>query len=145
MVNRRILVRSVALLLYLGLLVMLLLTGKGHVILLDNKSDSAGAWKAFRYLEASVNGQKPVELARNERAEIRVRGQSHLIEITLEDGRIIKQAIELGLNDAIMVLSVPRLAANLEPWLEPFVQPARVRVEAEPEVVPVDPLAVPAP
>lgn len=149
MKTRRIIIRISLVLVYVGLLLGLLFMGRGHTILLDNKADPAGTWKAFRFLEASFNGQKAVELAKNERAEVKLRGQSHQVEITLDDGRVITQAIELDLNDGIVVLSVPKLVAGIDPWLEPFVQPARVRAEPEPEMVPepglIDPLAIPTP
>ncbi len=119
--GRRLAVRSGLLAAYLALMALLFVHGKGHTILLDNKDAEDGSCRAFEDVTVSVDGGEEDQMARNDRDKAQVRGQSHRVVITVTGGQKIEKWIRVPLNRDMLLLSIPKLAAGIEPAIVPFV------------------------
>ncbi len=77
--------------------------------------------KAFEEVTVSVDGQEPVDFMSGDRDIAKVRAQWHSIEITVNGQKTVKKfTVPLGMETAL--LSIPKIAAGIEPALIPFVQ-----------------------
>ncbi|MBP7096907.1 MAG: hypothetical protein KBC36_12580 [Spirochaetia bacterium] len=104
---------------YLGAGAWAMLTGKSHTILVDNKP--VAGLEAFRLVEVAVGRQEPVELGRGERDKFAVQGQRHRVKIDLMNGtEPVTTTIVLPYDAKMVLLSLPKLAAGVEPAWEPF-------------------------
>lgn len=114
-------VRIVLILLVLALAVFLYHYGKEHKIYVDNRSVEIDGVKydALDWAEYSVDGAEPVESYPRMRDSVTVQRQKHSLHILWEDWyfnqfeRDIE--FELPLNTYEIVLSLPAVAAGLEP------------------------------
>lgn len=123
--TRRLVVRLVLVALYLALATFVFLNGREHTILLDNKTAADGSVQAFRRVKVTVDNGKPLELYARERDLIKVKGQSHRIFIETQESAARTEAVfKVGLETDMLLLSVPKMAAGLEPFWEPFVSEA---------------------
>lgn len=118
--TRRMIVRGILIVVYAGLMMLAFMLGKGHTILLDNKDSGDGTVKAFESLTVSVDGQEPIEFMSGDRDMVRVRAQWHSIEVTVNGQKTVKK-ITLPLGENMLLLSIPKLVAGVEPALIPFV------------------------
>jgi hypothetical protein len=119
---RRLLTRTVLLVLYIALAVFIFVNGREHTILLDNKSAADGSVQAFRRVKVVVDNLPPVELFARDRDMVKVLGQKHRIRIeTQEDSVRLEAEITVPLTDNMILVSVPRMAAGLGDFWEPFV------------------------
>jgi hypothetical protein len=89
--------------------------------------------KAFENVTLSVNGMEPMEFMSGDRDMVRVRAQWHTVEITVNGQKTVKK-ITLPLDQSVLLLSIPKLVAGVEPYIIPFVQ-------ADEPPPPVDPNA----
>jgi hypothetical protein len=121
---RRLAVRSALIAAYVGLVALVFVVGKGHTILIDNKDAEDGSVGAIDGVMVAVDRQEALELYTGDRDRVVVTGQSHTV--TIEDinaGTKIERRIRLPIGEEILLLSVPKLAAGLEPAVVPFVAP----------------------
>jgi len=119
---RRIAVRSVLVAVYIGLTALVFILGKGHTVIVDNKDAEDGSAPAIDGVMVAVDRQEALELYSGDRDKAVVMGQSHTV--TIEDinaGTKIQKRIRLPIGEEILLLSVPKLAAGLEPAVVPFV------------------------
>lgn len=116
---RRWIIRSSCAVVYLALLVLLFVNGKGHVILIDNKD--AGAHAALEYVLVGVNGGEGVEYYAGDRDKASVKGQKHRLSIELEDGTKVEKSISVPLAEEMVLVSIPLLLADAEGSVVPFV------------------------
>jgi hypothetical protein len=131
--TRRLLVRGSLIVVYLGIMMMAFVFGKGHTILLDNKDSGDGSVKAFENVTVTVDGQEPTELASGDRDMAKVRAQWHTIKLDI-NGQIVEKKITVPLGTNVLLLSLPKLVAGVEPAIIPF-------VAADEPPPPVDPNA----
>ena len=123
--TRRMLVRGILLVAYIGFMMVAFIFGKGHTILLDNKDSADGTVKAFENVTVTVDGQEPMEFISGDRDITKVRAQWHSIKVVVMNGETVEKTIEkkftipLGLDTALV--SVPKLVAGAEPFLIPFI------------------------
>jgi hypothetical protein len=116
---RRNLVRAALILVYLGLMVLVFVQGKGHTILIDNKD--SGSFTALEGVRVAVDRQADSEYAAGDRDMAKVVGQVHRVVIDRQDGSAkIEKTIRLPLGADTVLLSLPKLVAGAEPYLEPF-------------------------
>jgi hypothetical protein len=128
---RRLIVRAALLAAFVGLATLAFVTGKGHTLLIDNKDAEDGSVQAIDGVMVSVDRQEALELYRGDRDKAVVKGQAHTISIeVIADGTKIRKRIRLPIGRETLLLSVPKLAAGLEPSVVPFV-PAQVVVSQE--------------
>ena len=140
--TRRMLVRGVLAIVYIALMSLAFVMGKGHTILLDNKDSEDGSLKAFANVNVSVDGQEPINFTEGVRDQTKVTAQKHTIKIIVMTGETVdangqtveptvvktiekKFTVPLGMD--IALLSIPKLAAGVEPALISYVvadQPA---------------------
>ncbi len=119
---RRLAVRAALVVLYVGLAALAFVLGKGHTILVDNKDAGDGSAPAFDGVMVAVDRQEALEMYPGDRLAASVMGQSHTV--TIEDinaGTKIERRIRLPIGEEMLLLSVPKLAAGLEPAIVPFV------------------------
>ena len=120
--TRRLLIRVAVLVVYAGLLALTFVTGKGHTILIDNKNMEDGSVAAIDGVLVSVDGREALELYKGDRDKAVVKGQAHTISVEIiSSGKVIKKRISLPIDTEMLLLSVPMLAAGLEPAVVPFV------------------------
>jgi hypothetical protein len=119
---RRLIVRAALLAAAVGLAALFFVTGKGHTLLIDNKDAEDGSVRAIDGVMVSVDRQEALELYRGDRDKAVVKGQAHTISIeVIADGTKIRKKIRLPIGREMLLLSVPKLAAGLEPSVVPFV------------------------
>ncbi|MBN1241611.1 MAG: hypothetical protein JXA15_02765 [Spirochaetales bacterium] len=116
---RRVVALALVAAVYLGAGAWALISGKSHTILVDNKP--VGGLEAFRLLEVSIGRQEPLELGRGERDKFAVQGQRHRVKIDLMNGTDpVEATIALPYDAKMVLLSLPKLVAGVEPAWEPF-------------------------
>jgi len=119
--NPKVLVRSILLLIYVAVLVIMLLTGKRHTILIDNKDAGDGSYLAIDGMSVQIDKQEAAEYYPGDRDRALVNGQKHTIKVEIfSDGKIFESSFALPLGQDMVLLSVPKLVAGIEPYIEPF-------------------------
>jgi len=119
---RRLAARAVLIAALTGLLVFSFLSGKGHTILIDNKDAENGAVPAVDGVLVTINKMEELELYSGDRDMQKVKGQKHIVKIEIiNDSVKIEKLITLPLMTEMMLLSVPKLAAGIEPFMEEFI------------------------
>lgn len=109
--------------------------GRGHTILLDNKSAEDGSYAAFRTVEASVNGGEVQQLSMRERVKAVAVGQRLRVKASA-NGRTFEGEARIPFGEDIILVSLPKLAAGIEPFWEPFRSEPAPRPAAEDEAPP---------
>lgn len=118
---RRIIIRSALGLLYVALLVLMLVTGKRHTILIDNKADPDGAYRAINGMSVQIDVLESAEYYPGDRDKAVVKGQRHRITVELfDDEKVIEREFRIPLNQDMVLLSVPKMIAGIEPFIAPF-------------------------
>ncbi len=118
---RRMLVRGGLAVVYIAVMVMAFILGKGHKILIDNKDSQDGAIKAFENVNVTIDSQDPIDFMAGDRDQTSVRSQWHTITIKVGDQQPVVKKVTLPLNENVVLLSIPKLMANVEPYVVPFV------------------------
>lgn len=120
-VTRRWLARSILLAVYIGLMVLMLVSGKQHTILIDNKDDPLGSYEAIDGMSVQIDNLESAEYYPGDRDRAVVQGQRHRIRVELfDDERVIEREFSVPFNQDMVLLSVPRLVSGMEPFIEPF-------------------------
>jgi len=118
---KRLIIRSVLVLLYVSLLVLMLITGKRHTVLIDNKDDPNGLFGAINGMEVRIDSLESAEYYPGDRDKAVVKGQRHRIKVTLfDDEQVIEREFRIPLNQDMVLLSVPKMLSGIEPFIEPF-------------------------
>ncbi|MBN2655551.1 MAG: hypothetical protein JXR86_00720 [Spirochaetales bacterium] len=122
---KRIIIRSAALLLLLLLALFFFYTGKGHTILLDNKTVTLGGteYAAVNMLEVRVDRGEEREVLKRDRIKEDVVGQGHKITVTyLDKGveKVVEEKFRIKTGQAMYLISLPGLIGGAEGWIEPF-------------------------
>ena len=94
--------------LYLLLMALMFLLGRSHTVLIDNKSDPNGAYKAIDGCTISFNGEKTIEMFKGERDKIMLRGQTHRVKVSFFNGQEeITGTITIPLFEDAVMVSIP--------------------------------------
>jgi hypothetical protein len=119
---RRILVRSGLVLLYVLLVGLTFVFGKGHTLLIDNKDAAGGAIPAIDGVLVSVDGREALELYKGDRDMALLKGQRHRVSVEfLSGGEKIEKSFRLPMDVDMLLLSVPKLVAGQDAYIETFV------------------------
>ena len=120
-ISKKILARSVLGLLYILLAIVMFLTGRTHTILIDNKGDPNGLYKAVNGMEVSVDKGEAVEFYRGDRDKFTVKAQRHTINIEFFDGsEPVTFKVKVPVSQDYVLLSIPKYLAGIEPYMEEF-------------------------
>jgi hypothetical protein len=121
---RRLVVRGALVAVFVVLTALVFILGKGHTLLIDNKDAEDGSVQAIDGVMVAVDRQEPLELYSGDRDKALVMGQAHTVSIQIiDDGTTVRKRIRLPIGGELLLLSIPRLAAGLEPAVIPFVAP----------------------
>ncbi len=116
---RRLGIRLALLVVYAVALVLCFYGGKGHAILVDNK-DAEGA-PALEGIMVSVDGREALELYAGDRDRVNVKSQRHKVRVEDFNGTILaERSFTVDVDHDMVLLSVPKLVAGLEPFIEKF-------------------------
>ena len=152
---RRLLIRLALVVVYAGLVMLTFVLGKGHTLLIDNKDLADGTLTAAMDGNmVSIDGREASEVYPGDRIMETVKGQTHTV--TIEDmsrRQPIERTITLPLGEDMLLVSIPKLIAGVEPAVEVFV-PVNVAPPGEseseskneftsPDAVPPEPLPTP--
>jgi len=119
--KRSLAVRSTLAALYLALLVLMLVTGKRHTILIDNKDAADGSYLASEGMSVQIDRQEALEYYPGDRDKALVNGQKHRIKVEVfADSRILEKDFSIPFGQDMILLSVPALLAGVEPYIQPF-------------------------
>jgi hypothetical protein len=125
-------VRAGLLLVYVLLIVLMILTGRRHTILIDNKDAPDGSYSAINGMEVSIDAQESSEYYPGDRDKSIVQGQRHTIRVAIfDDNRSIEKTFSVPLWSDMMIISVPKLVAGIEPWIEPFTMAEQIEEAQE--------------
>ncbi|MGN1189191.1 MAG: DUF6672 family protein [Candidatus Ornithospirochaeta sp.] len=113
-------IRIIAILLVILLAVIMFIIGKQHKIYFDNKD--WGPYKAYQFVEVSVDKQDSVELARRDRDVFTVVAQGHTIYIdAMGDEKEVKIHIPLFMKDVLINIPALMNGEDQDKWMEEFV------------------------
>jgi len=130
---RRALVRGGLIVVYVALMALVFVTGKGHTILVDNKDRADGPFAAVDGALVSIDGRESLELYKGDRDMVKVKGQKHRVTVeSVAGGEKKEVALRLPMDQDMLLLSVPMLAAGREDCIEPFVTSEQPREADEP-------------
>ncbi len=119
--TRRMVIRGVLLALYVGLMVLMIVTGRRHTILIDNNDAADGSYEAINGMEVAIDRQESSEYWPGDRDKAIVQGQRHTIKVSVfDDGTEVTNSFTVPLWTDIVIVSVPKMLKNIEPWIEPF-------------------------
>lgn len=119
--KRKRIIRGVLVAVYICLMALMIFIGRRHTILIDNKDAQDGSYSAINGMEVSVDRLESVEYYPGDRDKALVQGQKHTIQIyTFDDNQTIEKTFTVPLWSDMMIISVPKLIAGIEPWIEPF-------------------------
>ena len=131
--DRRICIRAVLVLLWIGLGVLLFIVYRGHTLLVDNRNIDGGP-RAPDLITVSVDGGKGLEFFRGDRDRFAVTGARHRIRIEFSDGEPpFEQEFSLPIRDDMYLLSVPKMLNEL-PFVEVFHTTPEPRAPEEEEL-----------
>ncbi len=119
---RRIILRSGLAVVWIGVLVAIFLLDRGHTVFVDNKAAADGRYEAVEFMKVSIDGGKGVEFFDGDRDRFPVVGAAHRIRVEFTDGRpALEKEFRLPLMTDLFLLSVPKMIAGIDPFVEPFV------------------------
>ena len=119
--RRRLIIRSVLAVVWIGLGVVLFVLARGHSILLDNRNLSAPEIRAPDMIKVTVNKVKPLEFFRGDRDIVEVGGGRNRITVEFIDGTPPFEAhFDLPLGPDMFLLSIPKMINGIEPYIEVF-------------------------
>lgn len=118
---KRVIIRSSLVVVYILIMVLMLVSGKRHTILIDNKDDPNGAYEAINGMSVQIDNLESAEYYPGDRDKALVKGQKHHIKVELfDDEKVVEADFTVPLNQDMVLLSVPKMVAGMEPFIEPF-------------------------
>jgi hypothetical protein len=130
---RRLLVRAGLVAVYVALVGIVFVLGKGHTLLIDNKDIVNGSRTAIDGVLVSVDGREALELYAGDRDMVLLKGQRHRVSVEpISGGDKVERVFSLPIDTDMLLLSVPKLVGGQEPYIETFVQRDQPRPADEP-------------
>jgi hypothetical protein len=102
---------------------LIFVTQRGHTLLVDNHGDEDGGFAASEgIIVVSIDGKGEMEFFPGDRDRFAIKGKKHRITVAFEDGRPdFEGAFTVALRPDTYILSVPKMVAGIEPFMEVFV------------------------
>lgn len=117
--RKTLLIRLIIVAVWIALGALTFVTNRGHMLLIDNK-DIPGH-DAPRLITVYVDKGKGVEYFSGDRDRVNVTGTKHRIKIEFTDGTPdFEGEFSLPIKDDSYILSVPKMTAGIEPFVEVF-------------------------
>ena len=118
---RKTVVRAVLGVAYAAVLVLMLVTGRQHTVLIDNADAPDGSFAAVDGMAVQVNRLESAEYYPGDRDKAMVKGQKHRIKVEIfNEGKVEERAFRVPFGQDMVILSVPKMLAGIDPWIEPF-------------------------
>lgn len=118
-------IRTVLVLLLVGLGVVLFALGKEHQVFLDNKAAAVGGAQipALEAVRVTVDGGEPLEFAADDRDVVQTRGLRAQVKLEVLDGngnvtKTVERSVSFSFEDRVM-LSLPVLVQGGEGYRLP--------------------------
>jgi hypothetical protein len=125
--TRRFLLRSLIVVLWIAAGIFIFVNFRGHTLLVDNHNTET--LRAPDMIKIAVDNGKGLEFFRGDRDRFPVAGAKHRIKVEFSDGsQPVEKQITLPLAEDMYLLSIPKMIAGEEPFIEPF----HVSVERQP-------------
>jgi hypothetical protein len=133
--TRRFIVRTLLILVLIGLGAFSLVVGKGHTAVLDNmRPKTESDPPAPRLLTIRLDGGEPVELTSGVRDLVLLRGQKHTYEVDWLNGQPPQRGeFSIPFSQEYILISLPKLKAGRDDWIEPFFPFAQAAVANDPD------------
>jgi hypothetical protein len=129
--RRRIIIRLILVLLWIGCGVLLFIFNRGHTLLVDNRNLENPELRAPDMITVFIDNQSGLEFFRGDRDRFQVAGTNHRIYIEFSDGAPpFESAFSLPIRDDVYILSIPGLMAGLDNSVEVFHSEEVNRAEA---------------
>jgi len=130
--KRKLIIRGSLIAVYVLLMVVMIFIGRRHTILIDNKDAQDGSYSAINGMEVSIDKLESSEYYPGDRDKAVVQGQKHTIKISIFDNnQMIEKTFTVPLWSDMMIISVPKLVAGIEPWIEPFTVAEQIEAAQE--------------
>jgi hypothetical protein len=118
---RSLIARSILLVLYVAVMLIMVFSGKQYTILIDNKDAPDESYTAIDGMEVQIDNLEALEYYPGDRDKAVVQSQRHKIKVNIfMEGREFEASFRIPFGQDMILLSVPKLAAGLEPYFEPF-------------------------
>jgi hypothetical protein len=128
---RRIVIRLILVFLWIGCGVLLFIFNRGHTLLVDNRDLENPERRAPDMITVFIDNQNGLEFFRGDRDRFQVAGTNHRIYIEFSDGTPpFESAFSLPVRDDMYILSIPKLTAGLDNFVEVFHSEEVNRAEA---------------
>lgn len=132
---QRAVIRTVLVVLWIVLGIFLFVNYRGHTVLVDNKNVEELNLQAPNMITVSLNGGRALEFFRGDRDRFSVTGSKHHITIEFSgSGEVFEADFRLRLKDDMYLLSIPKLLASIEPFVEVFRQMDQPRSNEDDEL-----------
>jgi len=119
--SRRLIIRLILILLWIGLGVVLFLVYRGHTILVDNHNVAEPELMAPDLITVTMDNKKSLEFFRGDRDLYKMSGSRHLIRVEFSDGTPpFETTFKLPLRPDMFLLSIPKMLNGIEPFFEVF-------------------------
>ena len=134
--RRRLFIRLILAILWIGLGALLFVKNRGHTVLLDNRNVETPQLRAPDMIQVAVNGRNAMEFFRGDRDLVKVAGGRHTIHVEFSDGTPpFDTRFSLPLGPDMFLLSIPKMLNGVEPYIEVFFTQPESRNVEEDEVV----------
>ncbi len=129
-INRRFYVRAIAIVLVILFAILMALIGKQHSILIDNKNIEVNGSeiKVLQLVEVQIDKEPSMELARRDRVQVDIQGQSFRLKVIYSDKnweeQVLEKKLKVPFSEDMILLSIPAFIENMDDidsYLEPFV------------------------
>jgi len=129
-INKRFYIRVTAMGLIILFAILMAFLGKQHTILIDNKNIEINGveLKALQIVEFQVDKQPALELAKRDRLQTFVQGQTHTFIITYADENweefVLEKKLKVPFSEDMLIFSIPAFINDIEDvdnYLKPFI------------------------
>jgi len=119
--SKTFIIRALLVAAYILLGILMVYSGKRHTIIIDNKDAEDGSYQAIDGMSVQVDNLEAAEYYAGDRDKAVVKGQKHVIRIELfNEEKKIEKSFAVPFGNEMLILSVPKLVNNIEPFIEPF-------------------------
>jgi hypothetical protein len=119
--RRRIIIRAILVVLWIGVGAVLFVFNRGHALLVDNRNLQDQGIQAPDMITVFVDGLNGLEFFRGDRDRFQVAGSNHRITVEFSDGTPpFEGAFILPVKDDMYILSIPKMISGIEPFVEVF-------------------------
>jgi hypothetical protein len=128
-INKRFYIRATAILVVILFAILMAFVGKQHTILLDNKNIEVNGveLKALSIVEIQVDKQPSLELAKRDRDQALVQGQSHKFTVIYNDENweeiVLEKKVKVPFGENMLIFSIPAFINDIDDvdsYLQPF-------------------------